>query len=154
MEWNPTCQTHFHDEIKVATFSLVCEPYRDSPQRAFIRSMNSLESGVISNWRCELLGSPEDHCPWTWSRSSISQQDTDPQKLSPSDTWWERLLAWGLHRERHIQQSPRFISVTVPHNHASHWVVTMPLKQLDSNNQMLQWASYRGLSLLLFASIP
>ena len=34
-------------------------------------------------------GSPEDHCPWTWSRSSVSHQDTDPQNLSP-DTWHEQ----------------------------------------------------------------
>ena len=36
-------------EIKVATFMLVCEPYRDIPQHTFIIHMNSFESGVISN---------------------------------------------------------------------------------------------------------
>ena len=72
-------------------------------QHTFFRSMNSLESSVISSWRCEVLGSPKDHWPCTWSRSSISH-DTDPQKLPPLDTWYEQGYRHELlHRERHLQ---------------------------------------------------
>lgn len=45
--------------------------------------MNSLEPCIRSHQCCDVLGSPEDCCPSTWSRSLGSHQDTDPQNLPP-----------------------------------------------------------------------